>query len=209
MTTPQSQPAHRVQGMLLKENPTGWRQAVQDLWQSIRQWSEENPRYAELLKGRGRAAILILSVGIFTWVGIGILEGANPVQIAEQLKQDIPMLSRVPAWLILFFVPLIKWQYARYLLASLGTWLLLFIFGALYVKDIYNLDELRPIFHHIFSIHVRHALSKDQDRRRRDPESSWEAKHLEGDRRSRPRIDSTGKRSHLPQAAATVPDQPA
>ncbi len=151
MTTPQPQPPRRVQGMLLKKNPTSWRQAVQDLWRSIVQWSEENPRYAELLKGRGRVAILLLSVGIFTWIGIGILEGANPVQVAGQLKQDIPMLSRLPTWLILFFVPLTKWQYARYLVASLGTWLFLFIFGALYVKDIYNLDEFRPIFRYVFS----------------------------------------------------------
>ena len=143
--------SYREQGMLLRKKSTSWRQVVQDLLRSIRQWSEENPRYSELLKGRARLVLLILSVGIFTWIGTGILEGADPVQVAEQLKQHSQWLIRVPTWLILLFVPLSKWQYARYLWAPLGTWLFLFIFGALYVKDIYNLDEFRPIFRHVFS----------------------------------------------------------
>ena len=99
----------------------------------------------------GRLLILLLSTPIFALIGISLLEAAHPFAIVDTMRPNSIILQLLPRWVVALLVPLTAWQYARYLLAPLGAFLLVFLASALYVQDIYALETFSSALRYVFS----------------------------------------------------------
>jgi hypothetical protein len=106
----------------------------------------------EVIVGSLRMLFLIFSCLMFATMCAGWLEGVDVWSIAVQLKQNArPLFTWVPTFVWVFRVPFQDWHTARYLLAPLGAFLLVFIGSILYVRDIYHLPTLGRAFHYVFA----------------------------------------------------------
>ena len=123
---------------------------MQALGKIIRWW-RDNPLYGEQLKAWGRLLLLVVSIPAFAMVGMWIFESANAFEIARSIRAASIWTRLIPRWLALLLTPLTALKYARYLLAPLGAFLLVFLASALYVQDIYALDTFSSAFRYVFS----------------------------------------------------------
>lgn len=123
---------------------------MQSLGRFIR-WRQENPLYSEQLRAWVRLFFLVVSIPVFAMVGMWIFESANAFEIARSIREASIWTRLIPRWLALLLTPLTAWNYARYLLAPLGAFLLVFLAGALYVQDIYALDTFSSAIRYVFS----------------------------------------------------------
>ena len=121
------------------------------LFEGLKAWWRNNPLYGEQLWAWGRLLFLLLSIPIFALVGMVIFEAADPIAIAQKIEDSSIWFHLIPTWFITLLVPLTSLNYARYLMAPLGAFLLVFLAGALYVQDIYALETFSSALRYVFS----------------------------------------------------------
>lgn len=121
------------------------------LMERFKSWREKNPLYWEQIRAWFRLLFLIVSIPVFAMIGMWIFESAHPFEIAREIRETNIWTKLIPRWLALLLTPLTAWNYARYLLAPLGAFLLIFLAGVLYVRDIYDLETFSSAFRYVFS----------------------------------------------------------
>ena len=108
--------------------------------------------FYEVVAGSLRLLFLILSSLLFAALCTRWLEGVDVWTLGEQLRQQAPAdLAWIPTIFFVFRVPLQDWQHARYLLAPVGAFAIVFASSVLYVRDIYHLPGLGRAFHYVFA----------------------------------------------------------
>lgn len=117
----------------------------------FKNWREEKPLYWEQIRAWVRLLFLIVSIPVFAMIGMWIFESAHPLEIARDIREISIWTKLIPRWLAFLLTPLTSWNYARYLLAPLGAFLLIFLAGVLYVQDIYALENFSSAFRYVFS----------------------------------------------------------
>jgi hypothetical protein len=117
----------------------------------FRRWRQANPLYGEQLRAWARLLFLLVSIPIFGMVGMWVFESADPFKIAENIRGMSIWAKLIPRPVALLLTPFTAWNYARYLLAPLGAFLLVFLAGVLYVQDIYALESFSSALRYVFS----------------------------------------------------------
>jgi hypothetical protein len=114
----------------------------------IRPWLRQNEQVIETLLGFAR---LVLAFYIFYFffpaLGGSLFENLSPAEVAASFRADNFLLKRIPDW----FLYRLDWRIARYMIPPLFAMIAIFISGAAYVRDIYNLKD--------FGVAMRYVLS--------------------------------------------------
>jgi hypothetical protein len=118
-------------------------------WTRLRNWWRTNPLYAEQLWAWARLLFLIVSIPAFAMLMMWAFESAHPLEIARNIREISIWTKLIPRPVALLMTPLWSWKYARYLLAPLGAFLLVFVYGALYVQDIYKLETFSAALRYV------------------------------------------------------------
>ncbi len=124
---------------------------MQSFWERFTNWRRDNPLYGEQLWAWARLLFLIVSIPVFAIVGMYVFESANPFEIAQNIRGISIWTKLIHPVVALLLTPFTAWNYARYLLAPLGAFLLAFLAGVLYVQDIYELETFSSAFRYVFS----------------------------------------------------------
>ncbi len=114
-------------------------------------WLHKHPLFTASVRGWMLLLGLLFSVIAFAWIGMARFEGVGPFNFAKQMQKLMPGLDPWAIWMLVIANPFSKGQYARYWLVPAGAWLLVFMAGAAYVQDIYDLDSYVSGLHYVFS----------------------------------------------------------
>jgi hypothetical protein len=114
----------------------------------IRPWLRQNEQTVETLLGFVRLTLAIYIVYFFfPSVGGRLFEEINPEQVAANFRANNWLLNRVPVW----FLYRLDWHIARYMIPPLAAIIAIFIGGAAYVRDIYNLKDFNVALRYVIS----------------------------------------------------------
>lgn len=123
----------------------------ESLPQAITAWYQSNPGYGEIYLGLARRLLAFLLVVMFIFVGGVLFERVDVVGIVRQARQVDIFLRFFPAEIEQFFVFVFSWANLRYVFPAIGALVCVFIAGAYFVKDIYNLKHLKDALHYVVS----------------------------------------------------------
>src|SRR5512134_341518 len=94
----------------------------------LRDMNSEQAFFYEIVTGSLRLLLLVISCLFFAAMCTRWLEGVDVWTKAVELKQNArPLLTWIPTYVWVFRVPFQDWHYARYLLAPVAAFLMVFI----------------------------------------------------------------------------------
>ena len=115
------------------------------------EWKGDHPVYWELVPALLRLAFAIIAPLIVALIEIGFFESVNIWAQARSFQQS-SYFSYIPTWVFLLILPFTKWKYFRYMIpAAIGATTFIFLAGAIYIKDIYDLDSFASSLRYIIA----------------------------------------------------------
>jgi len=128
--------------------------------EETRLWYNRNPGYSEIFLGLMRLALALLMLLMFILIGGTWFQNVNAYQIARDFRTISPLLKLIPVDMIAFLIYVFSWENFRFALPVFGALASVFVAGAFYVQDIYNLKQmpeaLRYVLSSMFAIHYPH-----------------------------------------------------
>jgi hypothetical protein len=114
----------------------------------IRPWLRQNEKTVQQLFGLIRLILAIYIVYfLFPSVGGAFFETITPEDVARTMRERSFLLNRIPDW----FLYRLDWRIARYMIPPLAAIIAIFISGATYVRDIYNLKSFNLALRYVIS----------------------------------------------------------